>query len=49
MLRFMNYGMCYILWSSKNLKISDKLSYVASLLNLLKIYRNQVCVKEIQI
>ena len=27
----------------------DRLSYVASLLNLLKIYRNQVCVKEIQI
>jgi len=27
----------------------DILSYVASLLNPLKIYRNQVCVKEIQI
>jgi len=38
-----------MLWLELSVKKTRKLSYVASLLNLLKIYRNQVCVKEIQI
>ena len=36
-------------WYHRIAEMSDTLSYVASLPNQLKIYRNQVCVKEIQI
>ena len=36
-------------WKCQIYVYGDILSYVASLLNLLKIYRNKVCVKEIQI
>jgi hypothetical protein len=41
--------MAHLIQALDNHPDSDKLSYVASSLNPLKIYRNQVCAKEIQI